>query len=251
MNEDEIVLRRCGELELLTSPALPVPHGFATRAGGLDFAYGRAASDQQRDRAHFGACAGFGSAPVHTPRQVHGKGVFVVETGINPAETARQEADALVTAAPQVAVGIITADCVPVLLAGAGGAVVAAVHAGWRGTVAGVVQEALAAMAALGAAAEGIVAVVGPCIRSPAYEVGPELAEHFATWHGVVSFPGGPGARPHLDLGQAVQRCLREAGVGRMVDSGSCTFTEAQRYFSYRRQGEAAGRQISAILCGG
>jgi len=164
-----------------------------------------------------------------TAAQVHGTAVVAV-AGDPPAPSA-MEGDALVTDVPGVAVGVVTADCLPILLAGPDGRVVAAVHAGWRGTLAGVANAALT-------------------VLRERYEVGPEVSaavrEHFPRWADRVLAPG-PGGRDHLDLVSLNALQLAAAGVRDVRDQGACTRCDAARFHSYRRDGAGAGRMVSWI----
>jgi YfiH family protein len=160
------------------------------------------------------------------PHQVHGAGVLVVT---RPGR--HGEADALVTTTPGVAVGVATADCVPVVIEGAGFAAVA--HAGWRGVVAGVVEATLDAVAALGLTAER--AAIGPAIGPCCYEVGPEVADRFPGHTGVTT-----GGRVSIDLPGAVAEALGDLVVWR---SERCTFTDPGLN-SYRRD-HTRRRQVS------
>jgi polyphenol oxidase len=165
------------------------------------------------------------------------------------------EADAIVTAKPGLAIGILTADCAPVLLCDGDARVIGAAHAGWRGALSGIIEATVTAMTKLGASPERITAVIGPTISQKAYEVGADFVERFLADEPASSaffitdeFSG----EPHFDLpGYAAERLAR-AGVGVISDLGHCTYCEETRLFSYRRSqhhGEDDyGRQISAIL---
>jgi YfiH family protein len=132
---------------------------------------------------------------------------------------------------------VVTADCVPVLLAGPQG--LAAVHAGWRGLVGGVIPATLERMG--GAETAWIGPAIGPCC----YEVGEEVAEQVAAVGGTV-LPG-PAGRPHLDLAAAARHQLKAAGVGEVRSVASCTRCEAERLYSYRREGKGVGRNVAYI----
>ena len=165
------------------------------------------------------------------------------------------EADAIVTAKPGLAIGILTADCAPVLFCDAAAGVIGAAHAGWRGALSGIVETTVKAMEKLGAKPERMVAAIGPAISQKAYEVGAEFVEQFvATEPESASFfatDEGSG-EPHFDLVGYVGERLQRAGVGAVADLGLCTYCEETRLFSYRRSqhhGEDDyGRQISAIV---
>jgi polyphenol oxidase len=195
-----------------------------------------------------------GTAPdrLCTARQTHG--TAVVRVGEPWPDGALPEADGLVTDRRGLVIGVLTADCAPVLLADPEAGVIGAAHAGWRGAVAGVVEATVAAMAGLGAEPDRIVAAVGPCIAQESYEVGPELLRRFAR--------EDPGSEAHfvpqdgrdrllLDLPGYVLRRLAAAGVGRRAALRIDTFRERERLFSCRRTarhgGGRFGLQLSAI----
>lgn len=165
----------------------------------------------------------------------------------------RPKADALVTNTPGLLLGIVTADCAPVLLADAKAGVIGAAHAGWRGAVSGVTDQAIAAMLSLGAKIENIAAAVGPCIAQKSYEVGyafpePLLADDPANERFFVD---GPAGKPHFDLEAYVVARLAAAGVRRIEAMGRDTYALEDRYYSFRRathRGEPTyGRQLSLI----
>lgn len=190
------------------------------------------------------AVAAAGAAlPLDVPRQVHGARVLPAAAGERP------EADGLVTAAPGRLVGIVTADCVPVLLVGRDVRVAAAVHAGWRGAAAGVLEAAVAEMTGSGAAPGDIEAAIGPAVGGCCYEVGPEVRDAFEARTGrttAVAFTASAGGKYHLDLRRAVAILLAAAGVGSTAELGPCTAC-TPAYCSYRRDGSGAGRQLSFV----
>jgi len=153
----------------------------------------------------------------------------------------QEDADALIENTPGIAIGVKTADCVPILLADPVSRAVAAIHAGWRGTAAGIVAAAIRCMASeFGTQPEDIHAAIGPSIRPCCYEVGPEVAIEF----GVL-----PPGHVHLNLPAINARQLQAAGVlaANISTSEDCTKCAADRYHSFRRDREAAGRMISWI----
>jgi polyphenol oxidase len=156
----------------------------------------------------------------------------------------------MVTDRPGVLLGILTADCAPVLLADRAAGVAGAAHAGWRGAHGGVIGNTVAAMVALGAAPERIAAAVGPCIAQRSYEVGADLRERFAEGEGRFFAPGAEG-RWQFDLPGYVAHRLAETGVGRIDVLGRDTYAEADAFFSFRRathRGEPTyGRLLSLI----
>ena len=212
---------------LATDPRLAA--GFTTRAF--------ASQDEPLDdvRARLGAAEGV--ADVASVGQVHGADVAVVTTGGHV-----EAHDGLVTNVPGVLLTVLSADCALVLFADAGAGVVGACHAGWRGTVAGVVGKTVAAMRTLGA--ERIVAAIGPCISPEAFVVGDEVAGQFPA-SSVVRRPEWP--RPHVDLGTDLARQLAEVGVDQVDVSGECTVAGVDRFFSYRAEVGRTGRMIGFV----
>jgi len=181
--------------------------------------------------------------------QVHSAKVATVEA---PPSTPI-EADALVTAVPGLLLTILTADCQPVLFADRKAGVVGAAHAGWRGSREGVLEATLDAMEALGANRADTVAVIGPCISQRAYEVGFDFMDTFVMDEPETDrfFAGGPNGKPMFDLPAYGLWRLREAGVGEAEWTRHCTYSDPDRFYSYRRTthaGEADyGRLISTI----
>lgn len=171
--------------------------------------------------------------PVSWLRQVHGARVVVVH-GAGPVEG--EEGDALVAGSPRGALAVLTADCAPLALASPEG-VLAAVHAGWAGLLAGVVPAAVGAMRAMGATR--IEAALGPCIRAECYEFGPADLARVADALGAAVEGVSSAGRPSLDLPAAVGSALAAAGATLVADAGVCTACEAGRYYSYRARGEA------------
>lgn len=169
-------------------------------------------------------------------RQIHSATVLLAQAG------ACGEGDALWTDRANLALSVITADCVPVVLAGPGG--IAAVHAGWRGLVNGVIPATLRALP--GTLSEWT-AWIGPTIGACCYEVGEDVASQVvAASHPEVAV-SGPAGKPHLDL-QAVARWQLEAGgVGKVLSLARCTRCDEEKLFSYRREGKGAGRNIAFI----
>jgi hypothetical protein len=217
-------------------------HGFLSRAPALrDPA---AVSDWSAElQAH-----GISSMRLAVPRQVHGTRVEVVGAGSDD----RPEADALLTASSGLAVGILTADCVPVLLMARGPRVAAAVHSGWRGTLGGIAGAAVRETAARGACAPGeLRAAIGPAVGGCCYQVGPELRAAFEDRFGadfVAAAFRTANPRPYLDLRLLVRRQLEVAGIPSVAIDvlGPCTAC-TPTYASARRDGPAAGRQLSFI----
>ncbi len=189
-------------------------------------------------------------------RQVHGRAILLVES--TPARTEDAvvgDGDALVTGEENVLLGIQSADCVPVLLADAKGPWIAAVHAGWRGSAARILDGVLDFLSERGAPPESLVAVIGPCISGEAYEVGPEVAAEVARAHADVGIPGsalrpGRGRKSLLDLAILDRAVLLGRGVApeRFFEAGLCTASRADLFPSYRRDGTGAGRIVTGIV---
>jgi YfiH family protein len=236
------------------------PHGFLGRRGGvstgelrgLNVGYGssdeRAAIDENRRRA---IAAVLPDAKLATVHQVHSADVFYVERPWPQDE--RPHADAMVTDRPGLLLGILTADCAPVLLSDPRAGVVGAAHAGWRGALAGVTDSTVAAMERLGARCEDIHAAVGPCIAQPSYEVDEAFRDRFtdADPGNRRFFATGVAGKPHFELEAYVVHRLLAAGIGEVEALHLDTYADADRFYSYRRathRGEADyGRQLSAV----
>ena len=225
-----------GTLRTVTVPALEViprlVHGFEQRLGPA----GWEDRDETRRRV---AEAVAGSGRLQLLKQVHGCRVLSA-----PWE-GRPEADAGVTDEPGVILGIETADCQPVLLVDPLARRVAAVHAGWRGTAAGVTAAAVAALVTRGSRPSDIVAALGPAIGVCCYEVGPELRASFPD----EFFRPGPRGTLRLDVRAANVRQLEEAGIvpAHIHHVADCTMCRADLYHSYRREGKGAGRMVSFV----
>lgn len=241
----------------ITSPLLDgVTHGFFTRQGGASTGVyaglncGNGSSDQADvvalNRARVAEAMGVAElAGVH---QVHSADVIVVED-----VAARPKADALVTATPGVALTVLTADCQPALFADREAGVIGAAHAGWKGALTGVLEATVDAMEGCGADRGRIKAVIGPSISQRAYEVGQEFLERFMDEDpdNARFFANGTEGKYQFDLtGFGLMR-LRTAGVAEAEWTGHCTYSDAERFYSYRRathRDEADyGRLIAAI----
>lgn len=245
-------------LEILTSDTLaPVRHGFFTRKGGASSGIfqglncGSGSSDQAEivgiNRARVAnAMNAEALVGVH---QVHSATVATVAA----ADQSGQKADALVTSTPGLTLTILTADCQPVLFSDTNAGVIGAAHAGWRGALDGVLEATVDAMVDLGATRHQIVATIGPSISQRAYEVGPEFLDDFLADdpNNTRFFANGHGDRYQFDLPSYGLHRLRSAEIGQADWTGHCTYSDADRFFSYRRSthaGEADyGRLISAI----
>jgi YfiH family protein len=254
------------ELPLLRSALIGAPfvHGFTTRAGGvsappfeslnLGGKWGddpAAVSENRRrlERAVGGA--------VFAARQVHGATVVRVRAGDDRAALAARDADALCTDAPGLVVGVFVADCIPAVLVDPHTGAVAAVHAGWRGTVAGVLPAAVRALAAeFGARPGDLRVAIGPAIGPCCFEVGPEVVAAFealaadARGRGIVlPSPRGAPDKANVDLKAANRLLLERAGVDpEAIDAGpECTHCDRARFYSFRREGSATGQLMGVV----
>lgn len=248
--------------EALTAPSIPVPHGFFTRRGGVSSgpyaSLNCSISSQddpaavQENRGRVARVIGVDPNRMVGLTQVHGPDVVVVAEPWLPGQG--QKADAMVTARTDIALGIVTADCAPVLFADPTANIVGAAHAGWRGAVAGVLEATVATMLGLGAQASRIVAVIGPCIAQSSYEVGPDLRDAVLARSSEDAAFFNPGRRPdrwQFDLAGYCSARLRAAGIRHVTPIGVDTVAEEERFFSHRRRtltnAGPIGHQISVI----
>jgi len=250
-------------LETLDS-AGGIRHGFFTRLGGVSgdiYASLNCGYGSDDDPANVTDNRGRAMARIEltgealaTTYQVHGTRVHVVIDAGSP--DARTKADAMVSAAPRIALGILTADCAPVLFADPVARVIGAAHAGWRGALAGILERTVAAMERLGAHAHDVVAGIGPCIAQASYEVGPEFRERFvaAAAANAAYFTRGNG-RDRFDLEGYVTQRLGRLGLAAVEGAESDTYADRDRFFSYRRscldREPDFGRLLSAIALEG
>ncbi len=231
---------------------LPFTHLFATRDANVRS--GSPGAPQAWDDV--AASLGLTSDRIARAFQVHGRAVVVVRAGELLPDV--QEADILVTNDVSRAVCVKVADCAPLLIGDPVTGVVAAAHAGWRGTAAGVAQAAVAALVRNFDVRPGnLVAAIGPCIGAPAYEVGHAVCDQFnEAGHDEAAlrrwFPSVDGAPPHLDLWQANTDQLVAAGLSeRHVHCArACTRSHPDWFFSHRGEGPGAGRMVAAIRAG-
>jgi YfiH family protein len=254
-------------VQFLTSGNLKadgIRHGFFLRTGGVSEGIyaslncGRGSNDAkdgvEENRARAAAQLGVVSTQLIGPRQIHSARAVIVRQAWEPG--CAPDADAIITDCPGLAIGVLTADCVPVLLACPQARVIAAMHAGWKGAKAGIVESTIEAMQSLGAQPAQIVAAIGPAISQAAYEVSPEFEAAFLAEAGANAkyFSQVPGAKPRFDLTGYVKDRLLRCGAVSVEDTGLCTYKNESILFSYRRSVHKAepdyGRQISAILLG-
>ena len=248
-------------LDIATSPLLDgAVHGFLGRAGGvsegiyagLNIGLGsdddREAIMENRIRAVDGVLPGSELVTVH---QVHSADVVTV-TGPVPVDQ-RPRADAMVTDRPDLLLGILTADCVPVLFHDPQANIIGAAHAGWKGALAGVTDNTITAMGSLGAARSRIACAIGPCIAQASYEADAAFRTRFLEADAANDrfFAAGKPDHFQFDIEDYVAARLQAAGIGKIEKLGLDTYARENRYFSYRRschRGEADyGRQVSLI----
>lgn len=241
-----------------------ISHGFFTRQGGVSegiyasLNLGLGSNDESacvvENRRRVAEYFGVVPAQLCTLYQIHSSKVAVVET---PWQVGNQpEADALVTKNPEIILGILTADCAPILLADAEAGVIGAAHAGWKGAMANIGGAVVEAMEKLGAVRGRIIAAVGPCIAQKSYEVDSGFREQFlvqSPGHAEFFAPSPSKATHwHFNLPSYVQCTLEKAGVARVNLLANDTCFEENAFFSYRRKTLRAepdyGRQVSAIM---
>jgi YfiH family protein len=247
------------QLEIITTPEISARHGFFTRKGGASSGIfdglncGTGSSDQTGivalNRARVAHAMGADVAALVTVHQIHSPDVVTL---IGPLLD-RPRADAMVTATPGIVLGILTADCQPVLFHDPRAGVIGAAHAGWKGAKTGVLESTLASMQALGAQLADTVAVIGPTISQRAYEVGPDFLQAFVGDDPDAArfFANGTDGRYQFDLPSYGLHRLRRAGVGQARWTGHCTYADPARFYSYRRTTHANqadyGRLIATI----
>lgn len=238
-----------------------VAHGFFTRLGGVSegiyegLNVGLGSKDAREsvleNRSRVASWFGVPAEKLATVHQIHSPDVVTVGSDY---DGHRPEADALVTATPGLVLGVLAADCGPVLFADAENGVVGAAHAGWKGALTGVLENTISAMVALGARRETITAVLGPSISRANYEVGPEFVARFVDHDAAYArffTPSSNSDRSMFDLQALTVERLKTAGV-RAAATGHCTYADEERFYSYRRTTHRKepdyGRQISAIM---
>ena len=256
----------------VTAPALAattdIAHGFFSRRGGISTGVYRSlncgpGSNDERQNVHWNrqqAAARLGVDPQHlmTLYQLHSPKVITVERPW--AVHLAPRADAMVTRKAGIALGILTADCAPVLFGAPEQGIIGAAHAGWKGALHGVLGATIGAMESLGARRGDIIAAIGPCISQPSYEVGGEFRTRFvdadATYQRFFMPSSDPERPDHwqFDLPAFVTAALEAESIGRIERINVCTYVNENDYFSYRRsthRGEQDfGRNVSAICLG-
>ena len=236
-----------------------VRHGFFTREGGVSeglygslncgFGSGDDPAHVAENRARAMALLELTGEALCTAYQHHSADCLTVEAPWSRSEAPR--ADAMATARPGIALGILTADCTPVLFADRGAGVIGAAHAGWRGALGGVLDATIEAMAALGARAANTVAAVGPCIGPASYEVGPEFRDAFLAADAAngAFFTASPRDGHFMfDLPGYVAGRLAALGVGEIAPLDRDTRADESRFFSYRRACLAGEKDYGRLL---
>ena len=250
------------------SPLLDsIQHGFFTREGGVSeglfssLNLGMRNADSRtnvlENRRRVASVLAVGPENLAIARQVHGidhvRADKSWQSAPLPDPDLLPEADAVISDNPAFVAAVLTADCVPVLIAGEGGRIVAAIHAGWRSALAGIVENVVSAMADMGCARAGMMAAVGPSIRQPSYEVGADYRQQFVERDpdSARFFTTGEQEKPRFDLPGYVVGELDRSGVGRIDDVAMDTCADQARFFSNRRAFKQAengfGLQVSAI----
>ena len=249
-------------LNHLSDSALkPTRHGFFTREFGVSEGIyaglncGTGSSDDPAlvkiNRALVAEATGLPQNALLSLHQVHSADVLTVTEPEWSGD--RPKADAMVTKTKGIGLGILTADCAPVLFSDPDAQVVGAAHAGWKGAMSGITDNTINAMIRLGAKRENISAAIGPCISQASYEVGQEFFETFADENPDYTrfFINGNGDKMQFDLPSFVLHRLREAGIKTAAWVGECTYATPKKYYSYRRTTHAGepdyGRLISVI----
>jgi YfiH family protein len=254
------------ELPLLRSELIAAPfvHGFTTRAGGvsappfdtlnLGAKWGDDPAHVSENRRRLEGAVG---APIFVARQVHGTAIARARAGDDPRALAQVEADGICSDSSGLAVGVFVADCVPALIVDPRTGSFAAVHAGWRGTVAGVLPAAVRALETeFGARPEDLRAALGPAIGPCCFEVGPEVVAAFealfpdARARGIVlPSPRAAPGKANVDLKAANRLLLERAGVApAAIDTGpECTQCDRARFFSFRRDGGGIGQLMGVV----
>ncbi|MFN7697357.1 MAG: polyphenol oxidase family protein [Deltaproteobacteria bacterium] len=251
-------------------------HGFSTREGGVSRPpfdamnlarnVGDDATAVAENHALWARAVGYDATRLAESSQVHGVRcldveAFVLDAGLAQQRMRAEHADALFAQTPAVAVGVRTADCVPVLVGDEGTGAVVAIHAGWRGAIDGVVPAALGVLASRGGRPDRWIAALGPHIRVASFEVGEDVADAIeralprASGARAAELAGpilerSRGPRPHASLATLVLAQLLEAGLSEdhIDDVGGDTWAEPSRFHSYRRDGARSGRQLSVIV---
>jgi YfiH family protein len=237
-------------------------HGFNLRTGGAStaepyasFNLGRTSGDDpahvEENHGRFARALGYTHGELYEVSQVHGAAALVIDRAQGPRAFRQHEADALIAPPGGLCAGVRIADCAPVLLADVESGAVAAVHAGWRGTVAGVLEASCAALLRAGSGRHtALRAAIFPHIRACCFEVGADVAALLHEAAPGASAVDDSRAKPHVDLAAILRAKLAALGVAaeHVDDVPGCTRCEPERFFSYRRGGKHSGRHLCAIV---
>jgi YfiH family protein len=242
---------------LTSAPLCDIPrlkHGFFTRQGGVsqgDFETLNAAHEKgdnpdhvNENRRRIAQALGFKTENLITPGQVHSTKVLVIDA---PFSGEIPEADGLITTTPGLMIGVLSADCVPILLSSRQGDMVAVVHAGWRGAIQGIAEAAVEQMRSLGAGE--IIAALGPCIWQASYEVSQEFYDNIPD-SSAFFFRSNHANHWQFDLPGYVATQLEKIGVQKITPSPADTFAEPHRFFSYRRKTLLGDEKFGCSLSG-
>jgi hypothetical protein len=254
---------RMASAEFLTSPLLSAAgfrHAFFTRGGGVSegpyrslncsFSVGDAEGRVQTNLERAAGALGLGAAQLVWLAQIHGRDVRVVRPSDSTEMVRDWPGDGLVTRVASLACGVRVADCVPVLIGDRKSGFVAAVHAGWRGVVARVIEATVWCLRAELGDPGDFVAAIGPHISVAAFEVSDDVAAALASASRAPAVDRTLGPKPHVDLRKIVRAQLCEVGVpdDQVDDVPGCTVGDAKRFFSFRRDGPRSGRHLAAIV---
>jgi YfiH family protein len=239
-----------------------VRHAFNLRTGGASegpyasFNLGRAVGDDpgcvEENHRRFAEVMGYRAGSLYELSQVHGAGVRIVTAAEAPSQIRREEGDALVAGRGGLAIGVRVADCAAILIADAKCGAVAAIHAGWRGTVAGVLEAGVRRLLDQGSEPGALRVALFPHIRRCCFEVGDEVALQLRACSPDPDVVDRSRAKPHVDLTAILRAKLGVLGVrpDAIDDVAGCTRCEIARFFSFRRDGQRSGRHLAAIVSG-
>ncbi len=248
------------EVPALKRLSMHVRHGFFGRRGGVSTGVynslncGHGSGDQPEkvleNRRRFCSALGSSLDRLASPRQIHSAKAVATDKAYEPNE--RPECDALVTKRPGLLLGVLAADCAPIVLCDPHNGVIAAIHAGWRGAVGGVIESTVEVMTQLGADPSRTAAGVGPCLSQQSFEVGPDLADAVldATPWAEHLFASGEGDRQYFDLKRYCLGRLARMGVAHMDALADDTLTQPEDYFSHRASVKAGQRDCGRNMTG-
>ena len=263
--------KTCENLNALGS----IKHGFFTRKGGVSsgvysslncgFGSDDRHEDVRENRNRLVRALGVADAPLISPYQIHSADVAIaveawgpnegVTKGLTEGPNEAPKADAIVTKTRRLAIGVLSADCTPILFCDENAGVIGAAHAGWRGAVGGIIEATIEAMISIGASKNNIRAGVGPCLHQKSFEVGLDFYDQFiavAPEYDQFFIQNSNQERPHFDMPGFVMHRLREAGITNTENTSLCTYENESLFFSYRRNTHQKcsdyGRQMSAIV---